>query len=73
MPRPLRLDIEGGWYHGINRGLEKRLLFPDKRANGHFLDLPGVLPIRFVLNESLGVTSKGRHSRLQEYLSLKNR
>jgi hypothetical protein len=49
MARPLRLDIEGGWYHVINRGLEKRLIFPDERTNAHFLDLLGVLPIRFAL------------------------
>jgi putative transposase len=49
MARPLRLDIEGGWYHVINRGLEKRQIFPDERANAHFLDLLSVLPTRFAL------------------------
>jgi hypothetical protein len=33
MARPLRIDIEGGLYHVINRGLEKRQVFPDERAN----------------------------------------
>src|SRR5258708_40118509 len=46
MARPLRLDSEGGWYHVINRGLEKRQLFPDERTNLHFLDLLSVLPTR---------------------------
>jgi hypothetical protein len=49
MARPLRLDIEDGWYHVINRGLEKRRIFPDERTNLHFLDLLSVLPTRFGL------------------------
>jgi putative transposase len=49
MARPLRLDIAGGWYHVINRGLEKRQIFPDERANLHFLELLSVLPTRFGL------------------------
>ena len=49
MARPLRLDIEGGWYHVINRGLEKRQIFPDEHANQHFLELLSVLPTRFGL------------------------
>jgi len=40
MARPLRLDIEGAWYNVINRGLEKRLIFPDESADAHFLDGP---------------------------------
>src|SRR5215469_4147281 len=49
MARPLRLDIEGGWYHVINRGLEKRQIFPDDREYAHFLDLLRILPTRFGL------------------------
>jgi REP element-mobilizing transposase RayT len=49
MARPLRLDIENGWYHVINRGLEKRQIFPDERTNLHFLELLSVLPTRFGL------------------------
>jgi hypothetical protein len=52
MARPLRFDIKGGWYHVINRGLQKRRLFLDKRINLHFLELLSVfLPasaLRFV-------------------------
>jgi hypothetical protein len=44
--RPLRLDIEGGWYHVLSRGLEKRRILPDEKANQHFLELLGILPIR---------------------------
>jgi hypothetical protein len=58
MARPLRLDIEDGWYHVINRGLEKRQIFPDERANTHFLELMSVLPTRFGLKiHSYGVES----------------
>ena len=64
MARPLRLDIEGGWYHVINRGLEKRQIFPDERANLHFLDLVSVLPTRFGLNIHTYVLM-GNHYHLQ--------
>jgi putative transposase len=47
MARPLRLDIEGGRYHVINRGLEKRQIFPNERTYLHFLELLSVLPKRF--------------------------
>lgn len=36
----MRLEIEGAWYHVINRGLDKRLIFPDQCADAHFLDGP---------------------------------
>jgi hypothetical protein len=49
MTSPLMLDIEGGWYHVINRGLEERRSFPDERTNLPFLDLLSVLPARFGL------------------------
>jgi REP element-mobilizing transposase RayT len=64
MARPLRLDIEGGWYHVINRGLEKREIFPDERANAHFLDLLSVLPARFALRVHAYVLM-GNHYHLQ--------
>ena len=65
MARPLRLDIEGGWYHVINRGLEKRQIFPDERTNLHFLDLLSVLPTRFGLRIHAYVLM-GNHYHLQE-------
>jgi putative transposase len=64
MARPLRLDIEGGWYHVINRGLEKRQIFPDERTNLHFLDLLSVLPTRFGLKIHAYVLM-GNHYHLQ--------
>jgi len=27
MARPTRIDFPGAWYHVINRGIEKRLIF----------------------------------------------
>jgi hypothetical protein len=33
MARPTRLDIEGGWYHVVNRGIERRAIF---RAEGNY-------------------------------------
>jgi putative transposase len=62
--RPLRLDIEGGWYHVVNRGLEKRRIFPDERANQHFLALLSVLPTRFGLKIHSYVLM-GNHYHLQ--------
>jgi putative transposase len=64
MARPLRLDIPGGWYHVINRGLEKRQIFPDEHANQHFLDLVSKLPERFAVKIH-GYVLMGTHYHLQ--------
>jgi putative transposase len=47
MARALRLDIEHGWYHVLNRGIEQRQIFPHTRANEHFIELLATLPERF--------------------------
>ena len=39
MARPLRVDVEGGWYHITARGIERRPIFLDRRDHEHFLDL----------------------------------
>ena len=39
MSRPLRIAVPNGWYHVVNRGIDGRQLFPDDRANEHFLEL----------------------------------
>ena len=49
MSRPLRIDVENGWYHVLNRGIDGRQLFPDDRANEHFLELLKSMPERFNL------------------------
>jgi len=47
MTRPLRVDIEGGWYHVTARGIERRTIFEDRRDHEHFLELLAELPERY--------------------------
>jgi len=47
MARSLRIDVPHDWYHVLNRGVERRQIFPDEQANLHFLKLLGCLPSRF--------------------------
>jgi putative transposase len=47
MARSLRIDVPHGWYHVLNRGVERRTIFPGAEANLHFLQLLGSLPSRF--------------------------
>ncbi len=47
MARPLRIDIADGWYHCMNRGLERRHIFADERDKAHFLELLGETVDRF--------------------------
>ena len=49
MARPTRLDIEGGWYHVMNRGIEKRVIFRGVSGYEHFIELLAQLPQRFGL------------------------
>jgi len=39
MARPLRVDIEDGWYHVMFRGTERMTLFADDRDREHLLEL----------------------------------
>ena len=39
MARPVRVDVEGGWYHVTARGIEQRAIFEDVRDHEHFLEL----------------------------------
>jgi len=39
MARPLRVDVEGGWYHITARGIERRAIFCGKRYYRHFVEL----------------------------------
>jgi putative transposase len=48
----------------MNRGLEKRQIFPDKQANLHFLELLSVLATRFGLKIH-GYVLMGNHYHLQ--------
>lgn len=39
MSRPVRVDVEGGWYHITARGIERRPIFITARYHEHFLEL----------------------------------
>jgi len=39
MPRPLRIEYEGAWYHVMNRGLDKQNIFDTKQHYEFFLRL----------------------------------
>jgi len=39
MARPLRMNLEGGWYHVMHRGIERRAIFTCDRDREHFLEL----------------------------------
>ena len=39
MARPVRVDVEGGWYHVTARGIERRAIFEDVRDHAHFVEL----------------------------------
>jgi putative transposase len=62
--RPLRIEIENGWYHVINRGIDGRQLFPDTHSNEHFLDLLETMASRFSLRIHAYVLM-GNHYHLQ--------
>ena len=47
MARPLRINIADGWYHCMNRGIDRRALFTDDREYRHFLSLLGETVERF--------------------------
>lgn len=47
MARPTRLEIEGGWYQVINRGIEGRSIFRGIGSYEHFIGLMAKLPQRF--------------------------
>ena len=49
MARPTRLDLEGGWYHALNRGIERRSIFKSAKCYSHFVELLSQLPKRFGL------------------------
>lgn len=41
MSRPLRIEFEGAWYHVMNRGAGRRIVFPSSLYRRLFLDLLG--------------------------------
>ena len=49
MARPTRLNIEGGWYHVVSRGIERRTIFRGVVCYEQFIGLLSKLPERFGL------------------------
>ena len=47
MARLARLEIPCGWYHAINRGHQRRMIFRDRRCYEDFLKRLGQFPERF--------------------------
>ena len=47
MARATRVDFPGAWYHVLNRGIERRTIFPTRRGNERFIELLSSLPERF--------------------------
>lgn len=41
MARPLRIEFPGAWYHVMNRGLNRRLIYSDKEDYSSFLETLG--------------------------------
>jgi hypothetical protein len=39
LSRPLRIALEDGWYHVINRGIERRSIFRSAADYRHFVEL----------------------------------
>jgi REP element-mobilizing transposase RayT len=50
MVRPLRIKYEGAWYHVMNRGLEFRNIFLNKKHKKLFLDLLSEISERFKID-----------------------
>jgi REP element-mobilizing transposase RayT len=49
MTRPLRIDVQGGWYHVSSRGNNRQAIFLDRRDNEHFLELLEEMRERFAM------------------------
>ena len=47
MTRPLRRNVEEGWYHVFGRGLERRAIFTADADRRHFYELLAELHERY--------------------------
>ena len=63
MARPLRKDVEGGWYHVMARGAERGTLFVDDQYHKHFLELVEEMSARYEVGVHAFVLM-GSHYRL---------
>jgi putative transposase len=64
MARPTRIDVAGGWYHVVNRGIERRRIFRNEECFRHFEQLLSNLPQRFGVRIH-GYVLMGNHYHLQ--------
>ena len=64
MARPTRLEIAGGWYHVVNRGIERRAIFRAEGNYEHFLELLAKAVARFGVRVH-GYVLMGNHYHLQ--------
>ena len=64
MARPTRIDLPGGCYHVVNRGIERREIFREERSFEHFLELLSKMPERFAIKIH-GYVLMGNHYHLQ--------
>ena len=49
MTRPLRVQRKGGWYHIVNRGIDRSIIYRDDRDREHFLELLGTTTTQLCL------------------------
>jgi len=47
MPRQLRHDVEGGWYHITTRGMFRKEIFENDRDREHFIELLAMMVERY--------------------------
>ena len=64
MARATRVDFPGAWYHVLNRGIERRTIFPTRRCCEKFIELLSGLPKRFGV-QLHGYVLMGNHYHLQ--------
>ena len=50
MPRGARKLVDGGYYHIVTRGIDRRILFKEKSDNQHFLDIIRASLTRFEIS-----------------------
>ena len=64
MARATRVDFPGAWYHVLNRGTERRVIFRSTRCYEKFIELLSSLPERFGVRLH-GYALMGNHYHLQ--------
>jgi REP element-mobilizing transposase RayT len=66
MARPLRIEVDGGWYHVTSRGTDRRQVYDDTRCYEHFLELLEEMVGRFGLILHAYVLMKNHYHLLLE-------